>query len=124
MDAAKLKLLTIGESGYHEERILAHLASDLFLNVHGYRGLQIAHAPWAFDLAVSDASRPVNEEADIRVANHDLPDEKGGADDKVIFRHVGYRAYASGAWLADLASAADTPAPASTCAAASIALTM
>ena len=111
---ADLKPLVIAESGYHEERILAHLARDLFLNVHGYQGLQIEHAPWAFNRTVSDIARPLNEKeggADIRVANQDSAEQPGDMDPQVIFRHLGYRAYANGSWLAKIESAVDTPAP-------------
>jgi PHD/YefM family antitoxin component YafN of YafNO toxin-antitoxin module len=83
MQDTKLEPLTIGSSGYHEERILAHLASDLFQNVNVYRGLQIASAPWAYNTAVYDVSRPMNEpdwSADIRVANGDRLNETTGPE--------------------------------------------
>jgi prevent-host-death family protein len=122
VDEGKLRLpLTIGESGYHEERILAHFARDLFLTVNGYDGFQILFSPWtgAVDQKASLVWRPVVQPiggVDVRLVNKDVANadpqwaSEEIADEAPIFRHHGYRAYANGAWLARLAAAPDTPA--------------
>jgi prevent-host-death family protein len=118
----KGRRLIIGRSQYHEERVLARLACDLFVAVHGISGLQIEPARWSLSRELDHVYRPykvtgsadnVTGDADIRVANRDaqkdfpeeaLRDETHGTE-AVIFRHIGYRAYANGAWLAKLTSA-------------------
>jgi hypothetical protein len=108
-------VLTIGESGYHEERILAHLVRDLFVSQLGYAGIDVANAPWALSRRVVGINKKLNSfwgGADVRIVNRDTPlgDVQISSEDPVLFYHLGYRAFAEMRWLCKLSMVDQTPA--------------
>lgn len=107
-------ILLIGISGYHEERILAKLASDIFLLENGYEGLQLASSPWANEGRVEGVHERFSElvgPADVRLVQaiprprRDLGEFKWSA----VFKHIGYRAFANAAWLSEQMNDENTP---------------
>jgi len=108
-------VLTIGESGYHEERILAHLVRDLFVSQLGYAGVDVANAPWALSRRVVGINKKLNSfwgGADVRIVNRDTPigDVQISSENPVLFYHLGYRAFAEMRWLCKLSMADQLPA--------------
>ncbi|MEA3016588.1 MAG: hypothetical protein QOI38_1310 [Sphingomonadales bacterium] len=108
------QILIVGVSGYHEERIIGKLASDIFLLKCGYDGLQLASSPWASEGTVEGVNEQFGHRvgsADVRLVSavslpgRDTTSFKRGA----IFRHLGYRAFASQSWLLRQRHAKATP---------------
>ena len=107
-------VLTIGESGYHEERILAHLVRDLFVSQLGYAGVDVANAPWALSRRVVGINKKLNSfwgGADVRIVNRDTPigDVQISSENPVLFYHLGYRAFAEMRWLCKLSMVDQVP---------------
>jgi prevent-host-death family protein len=105
------EVLTVAVSAYHEERVLAHLISDLYRYFNNRDGLQIHQAAW------SSTRTPYGEteEPDIQLnslgaeATFQGEDKRVDTAENFIFQHHGYRAYVNGAWLAGLGQDDSTP---------------
>jgi DNA-binding MarR family transcriptional regulator len=105
------QILLVGVSGYHEERIIGKLASDIFLLERGYDGLQLASSPWASDGAAVGVNARYNRRVgppDVRLVNA-ASLTKAPPENWTVFRHLGYRAFARQAWLWRQGQAKATP---------------